>query len=100
MSGATGLRQLLFGPPRCRGRAAGPLRRLQGQRRAVSVIPGILALAQAAAFGGVEQERPVLPAAPLKRDIPGAVVCFFDTGHFALETHAREIAGRIREFLK
>jgi pimeloyl-ACP methyl ester carboxylesterase len=29
-----------------------------------------------------------------KRDIPGAVVRFFDTGHFALETHAREIAKR------
>ena len=35
-----------------------------------------------------------------RRDIPNAVVRFFDTGHFALETHAREIAERIREFLK
>src|SRR5215471_11405148 len=34
-----------------------------------------------------------------KRDIPGAEVHFLDTGHFALETHAREIAGKIREFL-
>jgi pimeloyl-ACP methyl ester carboxylesterase len=34
-----------------------------------------------------------------KRDIPGAVVRFFDTGHFALETHAGEIAGAIRDFL-
>ena len=34
-----------------------------------------------------------------KRDIPGAVVRFFDTGHFALETHAAEIAAAIREFL-
>ena len=34
-----------------------------------------------------------------KRDIPQAVVRFFDTGHFALETHAAEIAGAIREFL-
>jgi surfactin synthase thioesterase subunit len=25
---------------------------------------------------------------------------FFDTGHFALETHAREIAESIRDFLK
>jgi pimeloyl-ACP methyl ester carboxylesterase len=34
-----------------------------------------------------------------KRDIPGAQVHLFDTGHFALETHAKEIAGVIREFL-
>jgi pimeloyl-ACP methyl ester carboxylesterase len=33
------------------------------------------------------------------RDIPGAVVRFFDTGHFALETHADEIAATIRDFL-
>jgi pimeloyl-ACP methyl ester carboxylesterase len=34
-----------------------------------------------------------------KRDIPHADVRFFDTGHFALETHAEEIAAAIREFL-
>jgi pimeloyl-ACP methyl ester carboxylesterase len=33
------------------------------------------------------------------RDIPNAVVRFFDTGHFALETHAAEIAAAIRDFL-
>ncbi len=38
-------------------------------------------------------------AEAFKRDIPGAVVCFFDTGHFALETHANEIAAAIRDFL-
>lgn len=32
-----------------------------------------------------------------KRDIPDAEVRFFDTGHFALETHAAEIAAAIRE---
>jgi pimeloyl-ACP methyl ester carboxylesterase len=32
------------------------------------------------------------------RDMPDAVVRFFDTGHFALETHAVEIAAAIREF--
>ena len=32
------------------------------------------------------------------RDNPAAVVQFFDTGHFALETHAKEIAQSIREF--
>jgi pimeloyl-ACP methyl ester carboxylesterase len=34
-----------------------------------------------------------------KRDIPGAEVRFFDTGHFALETHCGEIAAAIRDFL-
>lgn len=34
-----------------------------------------------------------------KRDIPGAVIRFYDTGHFALETHAAEIAAAIRDFL-
>jgi len=34
-----------------------------------------------------------------KRDIFGAVVKFVDSGHFALETHALEIAAAIRDFL-
>jgi pimeloyl-ACP methyl ester carboxylesterase len=38
-------------------------------------------------------------AEAFKRDIPGAVVRFFDTGHFALETHAAEIAATIGDFL-
>jgi pimeloyl-ACP methyl ester carboxylesterase len=38
-------------------------------------------------------------AEAFKRDIPEAVVRFFDTGHFALETHAAEIAAAIRDFL-
>ncbi len=38
-------------------------------------------------------------AEAFKRDIPSAEVRFFDTGHFALETHCPEIAGAIREFL-
>lgn len=38
-------------------------------------------------------------AEAFKRDIPDAVVRFLDTGHFALETHAAEIAGAIRDFL-
>jgi pimeloyl-ACP methyl ester carboxylesterase len=38
-------------------------------------------------------------AEAFKRDIPGAAVRFLDTGHFALETHAREIADEIRKFL-
>jgi pimeloyl-ACP methyl ester carboxylesterase len=38
-------------------------------------------------------------AEAFKRDIPGAVVRFFDTGHFALETHATEIAAVISDYL-
>lgn len=38
-------------------------------------------------------------AEAFKRDIPDATVQFFDTGHFALETHAAEIASAIRAFL-
>jgi pimeloyl-ACP methyl ester carboxylesterase len=34
-----------------------------------------------------------------KRDIPNAVVQFLDTGHFALETHAADVAAAIRDFL-
>ena len=34
-----------------------------------------------------------------KRDIPSAEVHFYDTGHFALETHHKEIGEAIREFL-
>ncbi|WP_266180829.1 alpha/beta fold hydrolase [Dyella humicola] len=36
-------------------------------------------------------------AEAFKRDIPNARVQFLDTGHFALETHAKEIAVAIRE---
>jgi len=38
-------------------------------------------------------------AEAFKRDIEAAQVQFFDTGHFALETHAAEIADAIRGFL-
>jgi pimeloyl-ACP methyl ester carboxylesterase len=38
-------------------------------------------------------------AEAFKRDLPDAKVMFFDTGHFALETHAAEIAEAIRGFL-
>jgi pimeloyl-ACP methyl ester carboxylesterase len=38
-------------------------------------------------------------AQAFKRDIPGATVRLLDTGHFALETHATEIAVEIRKFL-
>ena len=38
-------------------------------------------------------------AEAFKRDIPEAKVHFFETGHFALETHCAEIAKVIRDFL-
>jgi len=38
-------------------------------------------------------------AEAFKRDIPEANIQFFDTGHFALETHAAEIAAAMKEFL-
>jgi pimeloyl-ACP methyl ester carboxylesterase len=38
-------------------------------------------------------------AEAFRRDIPGADIRFFETGHFALETHAGPIAEAIREFL-
>jgi pimeloyl-ACP methyl ester carboxylesterase len=38
-------------------------------------------------------------AEAFKRDIPQAVIHFFDTGHFALETHCGEIAKAIGDFL-
>jgi pimeloyl-ACP methyl ester carboxylesterase len=38
-------------------------------------------------------------AEAFKRDNPSAEIHFYDTGHFALETHHQEIAKAIREFL-
>jgi pimeloyl-ACP methyl ester carboxylesterase len=38
-------------------------------------------------------------AEAFRRDNPSTVVRFLDTGHFALETHAEEIAAAIREFI-
>jgi pimeloyl-ACP methyl ester carboxylesterase len=34
-----------------------------------------------------------------KKDIPDAIVKFYDTGHFALETHCQEIGNEILKFL-
>lgn len=39
-------------------------------------------------------------AEAFRRDVPDALVKFFNTGHFALETHAAEIAAEIRDFLR
>jgi pimeloyl-ACP methyl ester carboxylesterase len=38
-------------------------------------------------------------AEAFRRDNPDAEIHFYETGHFALETHAREIASAIRDFL-
>jgi pimeloyl-ACP methyl ester carboxylesterase len=38
-------------------------------------------------------------AEAFRRDNPNAEVHFYDTGHFALETHVQEIASTIRDFL-
>jgi pimeloyl-ACP methyl ester carboxylesterase len=38
-------------------------------------------------------------AEAFRRDVPDAEVHFLDTGHFALETHAREIGAAVRDFL-
>jgi pimeloyl-ACP methyl ester carboxylesterase len=38
-------------------------------------------------------------AEAFKRDVPDAEVTFVDSGHFALETHAREIGAAMRDFL-
>jgi pimeloyl-ACP methyl ester carboxylesterase len=38
-------------------------------------------------------------AEAFRRDNPGAKVVFYDTGHFALETHAAEIGVEILAFL-
>jgi pimeloyl-ACP methyl ester carboxylesterase len=38
-------------------------------------------------------------AEAFRRDVPEAEIRFFDTGHFALETHGAEIAEAMRSFL-
>jgi pimeloyl-ACP methyl ester carboxylesterase len=50
----------------------------------------------------VGSERPVLPAGRsrgVSADVPNAAVRLLDAGHYALETHAHEIAAMIHEFL-
>jgi pimeloyl-ACP methyl ester carboxylesterase len=39
-------------------------------------------------------------AEAFRKDIPNAQVRFLDTGHFAIETHAEEIAAAMREFFE
>jgi len=39
-------------------------------------------------------------AAAYQRDLPNAQIHLLDTGHFALETHAKEVAELIAPFLE
>ena len=67
--------------------------------RALPDLSTVLSDAQAALpFSWGKNDPFFLPAGAeaFKRDIPDAVVRFFEAGHFALETHAAEIATAIR----
>jgi len=80
---------------RSRRGPAGPARELPHQRRALPKLPGVLPHAQSAAPGGLGRNDPFfLPpgAEAFTRNNPNAEVQFFDTGHFALETHVEDIA--------
>ena len=48
-----------------------------------------------------ENDPAFIPAGAFayQRDIPDAEVHLLNTGHFALETHSREVAGSIDDFL-
>ena len=64
--------------------------------------PSKITSGQTALPGGVGKERSLLPAAGCRsvyRRHSRATVLFFDTDHFALETHAKEIGAVIRDFL-
>ena len=43
---------------------------------------------------------PAAGAEAFRRDIPDARIHFFDTGRFAVETHAKDIAAAIRDFVR
>ncbi len=53
-----------------------------------------------AVWGRNDQTFVPAGAEAFRRDVPGAEVHLYDTGHFALETHLHEIAGVIRDFLR
>jgi pimeloyl-ACP methyl ester carboxylesterase len=60
--------------------------------------PGGVADRQSREFVGNDPFFLPRGAEAFRRDIPSAMIHFFDTGHFALETHATEIAAMIRDF--
>ena len=96
-------RQLLPGAAGRRRDPARPVPRLREQRGALPGLPGLLPRSTGRGFLAVwgKNDPFFLPAGAeaFKRDIPEADVRFFETGHFALETHAEPIAAAIREFL-
>lgn len=64
-------------------------------------VEGSVANGAASFLAAWEKNDPFfLPAGAeaFRRDIPGAKIQFFDTGHFALKIHAKEIAAVIRDF--
>jgi pimeloyl-ACP methyl ester carboxylesterase len=46
-----------------------------------------------------QTKAPARGAEAYRQDLPEAEVHLLDTGHFALETHSRQIADHIRDFL-
>jgi pimeloyl-ACP methyl ester carboxylesterase len=50
-------------------------------------------------WGQNDEIFPAAGAEPYKRDLVNLDYYLLDTGHFALETHVDEIAGRMRTFL-
>ena len=95
--------RLLPGAPGQRRDPARPPARLPVERRALPDVPGLFAPASAAAARGVGQATTRSSSRPAPRrssaTCPTADIRFFDTGHFALETHAREIGAAMRDFL-
>ena len=82
-------------------RFVGPVGRLQEQRRALPDVPDYFRTYKPRFLAVWGKNDPFfLPhgAEAFRRDIPGAMIHFFETGHFALETHAKEIAAEIRDF--
>ncbi|GAA0747899.1 alpha/beta hydrolase [Ideonella azotifigens] len=51
-------------------------------------------------WGANDEIFPAAGAPPYKRHLPNAEIHMFDTGHFALEDHSRQIGDLIREFLQ
>ena len=91
------------GAARQRRDPARPVPRLREQRGALSEVPAVLPrrIGRRCSRCGASNDPFFLPAGAeaFARDNPNARVQLLDTGHFALETHAQEIADAIRHFL-
>ena len=98
---AIALDQALLDRPQSAENRIGPDRRLPKQRRLVPQVSGIFRRFQPPTLAVWGKNDPFfLPAGAeaYRRDNPSAKVVFYDTGHFALETHADEIGAEIRTF--